>query len=347
MKRFAALGAGILLLGGCALPVPVQVASWALDGISYLFTEKSVTDHGISVLVQKDCALLRGLLDPSEICRDFDDTATALADGGDYGVLFSSADVDDAPAGDIAAIAGFEAAADVTEEGARTNARPIRADGVDTAAAQVSAAVAFADSAALDEYPSEVVVLEVAIGEPAIRYTAFGNEAVDEPAIWYTAFGDIEDVAPVRKIADAIGEWKTQITRVADTGDEPAAGFYFVIGSFREHANARKLRSRYRVLTPSVLSAKLDKATVFRVVVGPFDENQARDFHKRIFKAGISDSWAIRVKPGEWSMAMVDPPAIAPIQVAVLGRSTEELADAGEWSNAVRYIRGLALRLID
>ena len=381
MKRFAALGAGVILLGGCALPVPVQVASWALDGISYLLTEKSVADHGLSVLAQKDCALLRGLLDPSEICRDFDDTATALADGSSYS-NFVSFDV--AADEDAAAIAEFETAAggspdgldetpsalDVTEEGARTNARPILADGVETAAALVSAAVAFVDSASLDEYPAELVVLDEALDEVAIQYTAFGDvedvspvrkladaiedwKAHDEVAIQYTAFGDVEDVSPVRKLVDAIEDWKAQITqvaqttRVADTGKEPAAGFYFVIGSVREHANARKLRSRYRVLTPSVLSAKLDKATVFRVVVGPFDQDQAKDFHKRIFRAGISDSWAIRVKPGEWSMAMVDPPAIAPVQVAVLGRSVEELADVGEWSNAVRYIRSLALRFID
>ena len=342
MKRFAALGAGILFLGGCALPVPVQIASWALDGISYLMTEKSVADHGISVLAQKDCAVLRGLLDPGEFCRDFDSSATALADGGDYSVLFSPGDIDDAADRDIAAIAEFETAAggdteaasalDPTEEGARTNARPILADGVETAAALISAAVAFKDSASLDEYPAELGVLDEAIGAPAIQYTAFG---------------DVEDVSPVGKLAAAAKDWKAHTTRVADTGKEPAAGFYFVIGSFREHANARKLRSRYRVLTPSVLSVKLDKAPVFRVVVGPFDEDQAKDFHKRIFRAGISDSWAIRVKPGEWSMAMVDPPAIAPIEVAVLGRTTEELAVAGEWSNAVRYIRSLALMVID
>ncbi len=375
MKRFAALGAGIILLGGCALPVPIQVASWALDGISYLLTEKSVADHGISVLAQKDCALLRGLLDPEEFCRDFDDTATALADGSSYSDFVSfDEDADE----DAAAIAEFETAAgaptetpsalDVMEEGARTNARPILADGVETAAALISAAVAFGDSASLAEYPVELVVLDETVDEPAIRYTAFGDveKAIDGPAIRYTAFGDVEDVPPVRKLAAAIEDWKAQTTRVvdttqvvditqmaqqttqvADTGEEPAAGFYFVIGSFREHANARKLRSRYRALTPSVLSAKLNESTVFRVVVGPFDEAQAKDYHRRIFKAGISDSWAIRVKPGEWSMALVDPPAIAPIEVAVLGRTSEELADVGEWGAAVRYIRSLALRVID
>ncbi len=370
MKRFAALGAGIMLLGGCALPVPVQIASWALDGVSYLLTEKSVADHGISVLAQKDCALLRGLLDPSEICRDFDNSATALADGGDYSVLFSTGETDDAGeediAGDIAALADFETAAgdsteapsavDVTEKGARTNARPILADGVETAAALISAAVAFEDTASLDAYPAEVVVRDVALAEVAIWYTAFGD--VEDPAIrelaaaiedQYAAFGDVVERSSAGKLADALGDWKAETALVADTGKEPAAGFYFVIGSFREHANARKLRSLYRALTPSVLSAKLDKATVFRVVVGPFDEAQAQDFHKRIFKAGISNSWAIRVKPGEWSMAMIDPPAIAPIEVAVLGRTALELADTdtGEWNDAVRYIRSLALRVID
>ena len=41
------------------MPLPFQIASWALDGISYIATEKSVTDHGISIIAQKDCALLR------------------------------------------------------------------------------------------------------------------------------------------------------------------------------------------------------------------------------------------------------------------------------------------------
>ena len=73
MKRFAVLGAGMFLLGGCALPVPLQIASWALDGLSYIATEKSMTDHGISVLAQQDCAVLRGILEPGEFCRDFDE----------------------------------------------------------------------------------------------------------------------------------------------------------------------------------------------------------------------------------------------------------------------------------
>ena len=48
-------------LGACALPAQVQMASWALDGVSMLTSGKSVTDHGISILAKKDCAIWRGV----------------------------------------------------------------------------------------------------------------------------------------------------------------------------------------------------------------------------------------------------------------------------------------------
>lgn len=64
-----------LLVSGCALPVPIQIASWALDGISYLATQKSVTDHGLSFVTQKDCALWRGV-QGEDICDSVDDAGT-------------------------------------------------------------------------------------------------------------------------------------------------------------------------------------------------------------------------------------------------------------------------------
>jgi hypothetical protein len=68
-----------MLLSGCAVPLPFQIASWALDGISYIATEKSVTDHGISIVAQKDCALFR-VVQGDEICSVYDDSeAIAVA----------------------------------------------------------------------------------------------------------------------------------------------------------------------------------------------------------------------------------------------------------------------------
>jgi hypothetical protein len=72
-----------MLLSGCAMPMPFQIASWALDGISYIVTEKSVTDHGISIVAQKDCALLR-VVQGDDICSTYDDSGKiAIAKIGD------------------------------------------------------------------------------------------------------------------------------------------------------------------------------------------------------------------------------------------------------------------------
>ncbi len=320
MKRFAVLGSGIILLGVCALPVPFQVASWALDGISYLMTDKSVADHGISALAQKDCALLRGLMNPDEFCRDFDDTATTLADGGDYSLLFSSG-TDDTIDEDFGALSDFGTASGDTG-GDTTEIADVAA-----AAAGISADVALKDGASLDAYPGEITVAA--------------------PVVVAAAAETGKSALPVVEMKTG-KDWQAGSTEVVETGKEPTAGYYFVIGSFRKYANAKKLRHRYRSLTPSVLSAKLNKTTVYRVVVGPFDRDKAKGAHRRIFKAGISDSWAIRVKPGEWSMAMIDPPAVAPVEVVVLGRMAvvDEIADSGAWS-AATYFQSLAERVVD
>lgn len=72
------LGAGVVLLSGCAVPVPIQIASWALDGLSLIATEKSVSDHGISLVAQKDCAVWRGVVE-GELCREREDNDVMVA----------------------------------------------------------------------------------------------------------------------------------------------------------------------------------------------------------------------------------------------------------------------------
>jgi len=54
------------------------VASLIVDGFSYATTEKSLTDHGISMLSDQDCAVHR-LLSGDLICRENDDTITIAA----------------------------------------------------------------------------------------------------------------------------------------------------------------------------------------------------------------------------------------------------------------------------
>jgi hypothetical protein len=66
--RLAAV-ASPLAVGACAIPLPMQLASMALNGISYLTTEKSVSDHVITAAVGRDCALHRTVTE-GQVCRD-------------------------------------------------------------------------------------------------------------------------------------------------------------------------------------------------------------------------------------------------------------------------------------
>lgn len=57
------------LLSGCGLPAAVTIASYAADGVSYIATGKSVSDHGISAVTGRDCALFR-IIKGKSICKD-------------------------------------------------------------------------------------------------------------------------------------------------------------------------------------------------------------------------------------------------------------------------------------
>jgi hypothetical protein len=84
---------------------------------------------------------------------------------------------------------------------------------------------------------------------------------------------------------------------------EPLEGVYFVIGSFRNYSNARKLASYQGSLSPVIISAKLNGTSVYRVVIGPARKGGLKALYTRAAKAGLSDTWAIRVAPGEWAFA--------------------------------------------
>jgi hypothetical protein len=71
-----------LLVGACALPLPLQIAVGATDGISYLMTSKSMSDHGLSAAVGQDCAVHRAITEGA-ICREDTDSEAVVASSKD------------------------------------------------------------------------------------------------------------------------------------------------------------------------------------------------------------------------------------------------------------------------
>ncbi len=75
--RWFALAVIAVLLSGCAVPPAVTVLSLFADVVSYAETGKTITDHGISLVLKKDCALLRGFT--GDICIEPDPGAEFAA----------------------------------------------------------------------------------------------------------------------------------------------------------------------------------------------------------------------------------------------------------------------------
>ncbi len=65
--RWAAIAA-CAFLSACLLPPAFTVISMMGDGVSYVTTGRSVTDHGISVAMKEDCALFR-IVKGETLCR--------------------------------------------------------------------------------------------------------------------------------------------------------------------------------------------------------------------------------------------------------------------------------------
>lgn len=70
MRLPASVLLGACLCAGCA-PLPFTVASMLADGVSYATTDKSLNDHGLSALSEKDCAMYR-LLTDGIVCRELE-----------------------------------------------------------------------------------------------------------------------------------------------------------------------------------------------------------------------------------------------------------------------------------
>src|SRR4029078_3629825 len=58
-----------IALAGCGLvPPAVSAVSFAADAFSYAFSGKSVPDHGLSMVMKQDCAMLK-LVEGEAICK--------------------------------------------------------------------------------------------------------------------------------------------------------------------------------------------------------------------------------------------------------------------------------------
>lgn len=228
-----------LFLGACGLPPAVSVASWALDGLSYAVSGKSVADHAISEVAQQDCALLR-VVQGRQICE-----ADADYEAGEDDALVMVAA---APSGD-----NWFAGAEL----------PPPSDPIEVPVEIAGFVEGFGPGvvAAGDAQPTAAFVPAAATWVPA---------GVERPT-WSDEAGPRERPAapvPVKLVAERERSETTARTAVST---QTVA----VVGSFRSIENAWSRAETFVALDARVRSDRIDGRTWHRVVVdAPLDTVQ-------------------------------------------------------------------------
>ena len=78
LSRLLPAALAIVALSGCAPVInPVTVVSLILDGVSYATTGKGPTDHVISGVTDRDCAMYRTLFD-EPVCEPYGAEVNAI-----------------------------------------------------------------------------------------------------------------------------------------------------------------------------------------------------------------------------------------------------------------------------
>ena len=287
----------VLVVQGCALPVPVRLASWAIDGIVLVATKKSVPEHGISMIAQKDCSFLRGVME-QKFCIDLPDqgTAIAAADGG-------------APAAERANdprdLAAFETAAGGAALGPAAETDSPRVTEVAAIApAKIDPSVMFS----LGGGAHAKVVEPDRSSPPIIFASAAPSIPMPPPVPHRKRIGaHAKALAPHAKVlaphakasAPAVGERAPITVKPRETS---APGVYYVVGSFVRSANAANLAKRHAAMDPAIVVAELDGRQVYRVIVGPFAKDERKGARRWLSSAGIYDAWAIVLDPASWTL---------------------------------------------
>ncbi len=284
MKQVIPVVFSTLLLGGCALPAHIQVISWALDGVSYLMTEKSVTDHGLSIVAQQDCALWR-LITEGEICRD-EDAITAIA------------------AADVSPHDGVSDTQSLVESGPRISwSAPATREELDV----IEVAVIELDAPLMDDLlmrDSAIETLTIQTGMGSTPPRKPGQVVVGLSESQNLTTQPIADTAPVSIINEIPVE-------IADAGD------YLVIGSFRMQDNAMGFARTNGEFDTKILPATVSGNQVYRVVVGPLATNDQGNFTSALLEAGLVETWPLNVPEARTAIAW-RPPVEVDSQLASL-----------------------------
>ncbi|MGB0682421.1 MAG: SPOR domain-containing protein [Magnetovibrionaceae bacterium] len=326
-RRFslaAAFSLTALSLSACGtIPTPISVATYAVDGISYIVSGKSLTDHGISYVMGQDCALLRPFWgDP--ICKDqegeedsgtavvdaggvvgqetedaFDPTVTLVAFNGHGGPVTRAPRLAPVDPVELATLDPLNAAgwAPVGSEGP-ASAGKLREDMPVEALADFATAAGATEDKTVQppvikqEAPKQIAAVPPVVRDPVVRDPVV-RERGEPVRLEPVAEGSSVPRKPAMALVNALAGPGAMV--VPDAGNPQVHDLVMVIGSFADPKRAHRRAKALAELEPVVLDADVNGQKRYRVALGPFPEHEKRLVRAIVTDAGIDDAWALRL----------------------------------------------------
>jgi cell division protein FtsN len=280
-----------LLLSGCLPPV-LQVASWTVSGVSYMFSGKGIGDHMLSLAAEQDCATWR-VLQGKRICVDYDKKYEN----------------------------GWEAVASTFKaptDGSVDNPQ----DDVTDSPVQVASAAdesALLDTAYDDD--GAVAVIENETNEPSLPNNVAAIATVKELESIAPAAGPSKDLTSVDVQPEKTPEKTAAVANVNPTLMVPVSvedgtdnGIYLVIGSFRSNQRAIKLQARHTDMDTAIMQARISGKSLYRVLAGPIGKSDLTAARRTLSKGGVRHSWAVRL----CKATLTPTPCVSSVQQASL-----------------------------
>lgn len=281
--RIAGITLAPFLLAGCGMPIGIQIASLFADGISVLTTEKTLTDHGISAVAEKDCALWRGV-EGKDICQEPKDEA----------IIVAAADPTPNSASDEAKeqTSNLDQNLDIEQNWGET----ARAGKQQETVAQEETT----------EFPAEEPAITAAAPtlSPPAASSPSTPKTTSTPATW-KAVAVVEELPPPPAAPRMAQKTKKKMPNITTaTPTSPATHpvspttrkTYFIIASYHRAADAERFSRYHAKLNAGVLEGTAKGRRVFRVAVGPVAKANFQQTRRRIKRGGISDSWKLTLK---------------------------------------------------
>jgi len=262
-----------LSLAGCGLPPAIAIIAYAADGVSYVTTGKSTTDHALSAAVDRDCSVLRAAYD-EPVCRKSDKNRR------------------DEKAARDAAMTAYVASSDEVAPGLVR----LDGDGVPDESAQVAWLPPGDDGEEQANPPQRNAEL---------------REFGDLNEVTLSAAAQPQRLVPIPLQQPNLATIQPVVAR-PDAAAEPTDEWVLVLGSYSDAVGASGAVRRFLALRPTVVNAKVDGHVWRRVVSGPYDSLQLASARTRAREAGAEGAWSAKLCPGAAEPRCVAREAVTP-----------------------------------